>query len=40
MFPLTILGFDVTLTILNIPFSADFNITVGEDDTSTTPVES
>lgn len=37
MFPLTILGFDLTVTILNIPFSADFNITIGEEDEGTAP---
>jgi len=36
MFPLTILGVDLTVTVLNIPFHADFNITVGEEETAPT----
>ncbi len=33
--PFTILGFDLTVTILNIPFNADFSITVGEETETT-----
>ena len=37
--PFTILGFDLTVTILNIPFKADFSITVGEEESDSTPAE-
>lgn len=29
--PFTILGFDLTVTILNVDFNADFNLSIGEE---------
>ncbi|MEK4441539.1 MULTISPECIES: hypothetical protein [Niallia] len=29
--PFTIFGFDLTVTILNIPFNAEYSITIGKE---------